>query len=628
MSVRRFFLIAVALVVVSGLVSVARAELTADLKKELTTLTTGLNKINGMISKKQFDEADELLKMTTERVAKIAEESGTPADDKAFQRVNASLEKFTANLEKVKNKGKKVEPLSFTTDVAPIIAANCLNCHGAANPRSGLSLNTFAGWKKGGRGGLLLVPGNAGSSRLVAAVATPNVMARMPKDGAALSKEDITKIGTWVNQGATFDGEAEDVELGKLRTKAKALEIDSKIVINKPKGTETVSFTKDIAPWFNNLCVGCHSGNTPRGGLSLVTFEDMLRGGDSGSVIIAGDKENSRLFRLVGGLENPRMPQGQGRITRQNYEDLKKWFEEGNVYDGGDPRKPLRDLVPSDAELAAAAMNKLSDTDLSAQRRSKADAALRKALPKDEINAIESPEFVVIGTVPEARLKQIDGWAAAQMADLKKVFGAGSTPAVRGKLALLVVKDKFSFDELHLTAIGRDAPKESHNATVVTDNLTEAYAILEDVGDSASTETPGLKANVIASVTEGFLKRNRPTMPNWLLKGTGYTMAAAADSKNPWFTALKSEAALLAPSIMADDLFKDESYSPSTAAAVGYALVEYMINGGGGAKNFVVFVKAMEGGATPVQCLKAAYNADPPAIARGFAGSLRGATGK
>lgn len=627
MSVRRYLLACAPLAFLLLSSVPARAELTAEHKKELSTLTTGLNKINGMVGKKQFDEAEALIKETEERIAKIAEEASVEKDDKAFTRVHASLEKFKGSVDKAKNKGKKPESISFTSEVAPIIVKNCVGCHGTARSSATLNLETFAGWKKGGKNGQIVSPGNPNLSMIMRAVSVPIAQGGMPKDGSPLAKEDIQKLAMWISQGATFDGEADDVPLGKLRTAAKAREVDSKIVINKPKGTETVSFTKDIAPWFTNLCLGCHSGNTPRGGLSLVTFEDMMRGGESGSVIIPGDKQNSRLFRLVGGLENPRMPQGQGRITRQNYNDLVKWFEEGNVYDGGDPRKPIRDLVPSDAELAAAKMNTLSNADLESMRRAAAEEVFRKALPNDKRTAVDGSEVMVIGTVPEARLKQVETWAEGQLASLRKVFGVQSAPAIRGKLAIYVVKDKFGFDELSLAATKREAAKESHGLNVITENLTEAYVIVEDIGDEASVDSPGLKVLVLDNVTEAFLRRNRPDMPNWLTKGMGLTAGAGADPKNPWFKSLRAEASLLAPSLEPDDLFKDASYSPGTVGAMGYTIVDYMIANGGPAK-FVPFVKALEGGQSPIAALKAVYNADPPALSRGYRTSLQGAASK
>ncbi|AMV20052.1 c-type cytochrome domain-containing protein [Planctomyces sp. SH-PL14] len=624
---RRLAALSLCAAAILGGAGIASAELTADHKKELTTLATAVNKASSMASKKQFDEADTLIKETEERVAKIVEEAGITADDKALTKITSSLEKAKSAVEKQKSRGKKPEPVSFTKDVAPIIQKNCVECHSTARSSRNLNLENFAGWRKGGRSGPIVSGPNPATSLLMRAITTPIAQGGMPKDGSPLAKEDVEKVAMWISQGANFDGEAEDVALGKLRTKAKALEVDSKIVINKPKGTETVSFTKDIAPWMTNLCLGCHSGNNPRGGLSLVTFEDMMRGGESGAVILPGDKENSRLFRLTGGLENPRMPQGQGRLTRPNYDALVKWFEEGNVFDGGDARKPIRDLVPSDAELAAAKMNKLSNSELEAMRRSKAEELLRKAIPNDTRSAVDGVEVVVLGNVPEARLKQVEGWATGHIGNLKKAFVAQSTPAIRGKLAVIVLKDKFGYNEVSLAATGRESPNEATSTSIVTANVEDAYVIVQDVGDEPTATAPGLEAHVIDIVTQAFLRRNNPDMPNWLLKGTGLKMASSVEARNPYFRGLRGEAALVAPSLKPDELFSDRSYSPGTVGPMGFTIVDFLIDKAG-LPNFVKFVKATETGTTQAQALRAAYGGDPPAVAAEYIKYIRATAGK
>ncbi len=70
----------------------------------------------------------------------------------------------------------------------------------------------------------------------------------MPKDGYGPRQGGRRKGGDVDQPGANFDGEAEDVALGKLRPRPGAApKLTSKIVINKPTRTETVSFTRDIA---------------------------------------------------------------------------------------------------------------------------------------------------------------------------------------------------------------------------------------------------------------------------------------------------------------------------------------------------------------------------------------------
>src|SRR6185369_6497595 len=63
----------------------------------------------------------------------------------------------------------------------------------------------------------------------------------------------------------------------------------------EPAGKETVSFTKDIAPFMVNLCLNCHSGKNPRSGFSLETYELLMKGGKSGRVVLAGNTKDSRL---------------------------------------------------------------------------------------------------------------------------------------------------------------------------------------------------------------------------------------------------------------------------------------------------------------------------------------------
>jgi len=104
-------------------------------------------------------------------------------------------------------------------------------------------------------------------------------------------------------------------------------------------------------------------------------------------------------------------------------------------------------------------------------------------------------------------------------------------------------------------------------------------------------------------------------------------MAAAVDSRNPYFRGLRGEAGLVAPSLKADELFSDRSYSPGTVGPMGFTIVDFLINKAG-IVNFVKFVKATETGTTQAQALRAAYGADPPAIAAEYVKYVRSTAGK
>src|SRR5262249_22652972 len=60
----------------------------------------------------------------------------------------------------------------FETDVLPVLAKNCLGCHGGLRQRGGLDLRTLAALRKGGDSGVVVKPGDARASALWTRVAS------------------------------------------------------------------------------------------------------------------------------------------------------------------------------------------------------------------------------------------------------------------------------------------------------------------------------------------------------------------------------------------------------------------------------------------------------------------------
>src|SRR3954447_13275249 len=71
---------------------------------------------------------------------------------------------------------------------------------------------------------------------------------------------------------------------------------------------DPVSFSKNVKPLFESRCLKCHGAAVQLSRLDLRTRESALKGGDKGVAIIPGKAENSRLYRLIAGLEKPTMP--------------------------------------------------------------------------------------------------------------------------------------------------------------------------------------------------------------------------------------------------------------------------------------------------------------------------------
>lgn len=605
--------------VVMGFAISADAELTSAQRRELAGLKKKVARIGGLIRQDRNDEAEEIITEAEKVIDEIVKAAEIERDDRALKSLVSDLERQKASLSKAMgNEPTDTGKVSFLEDVAPLVDSKCLGCHGATNPRAGLRLDTLAGWRRGGQSGPLLAPGNAGRSLIIARLMAPAGQGQMPQQGEPFSREEIETIGNWINQGADVEGANPNATLGDLifEHEKKTMSIE----IPKPKGNETVSFTRDMAPWMANLCLNCHNSRNKSGGLSVETFYDLMKGGDTGLVILPGDMENSRFFRLVGGLELPRMPQGQARITRKNYEDMKKWFMEGNTFDGSDPRTNIRTYVQSPAAMLAEEFRKKTDEEMLAHRRERSLDALKRAVPNDPQNLHETEHFLVVGNVADSRLQEVGGWAEEQLQELHQLFGGNGQPW-RGRLAILVLKDRFSYDEFNQVVERRRADPKMMGHSKVTANFEDAYAVIQDVGDAASEELTTRK-NLIEHLAGAYLQQNGSALPSWIVSGTGLIMATDARNDLKRIAEMKQIAASVVPTIQRpEDVFEDGTFSPGTIGAVGYTLVRFLIDSQTPLK-FAQFVKQLQQGQSVNQALQAVYGANAQQVARTYAAAL------
>ena len=117
----------------------------------------------------------------------------------------------------------------------------------------------------------------------------------------------------------------------------------------EPVGAEQpVSFARDIQPILRQKCLTCH-GELRTSGLDLRTREGALKGGDNGAALVPGKADESRLYRLVAGLEQPSMPI-DGALSPQEIGTIKAWIDQGAHWEG-DPTAPAD--PPREAVLAA-----------------------------------------------------------------------------------------------------------------------------------------------------------------------------------------------------------------------------------------------------------------------------------
>jgi hypothetical protein len=83
---------------------------------------------------------------------------------------------------------------TFDANIQPIFAARCTMCHSGTGALAGLDLSTFAGVMKGSANGVVIVPGNSASSKII--------LIQSKQHYANLSAEELVLIKQWIDANA------------------------------------------------------------------------------------------------------------------------------------------------------------------------------------------------------------------------------------------------------------------------------------------------------------------------------------------------------------------------------------------------------------------------------------------
>jgi len=99
-------------------------------------------------------------------------------------------------------------------------------------------------------------------------------------------------------------------------------------------------FARDVVPIVESQCLRCHNTAKSEGGLLLETWEDMMRGGDTGPPIVPGEPDRSPLVLQVEGRAKPKMPPKK-TLSADEMAVLRAWVAAGARY--SPPRPPHPD---------------------------------------------------------------------------------------------------------------------------------------------------------------------------------------------------------------------------------------------------------------------------------------------
>lgn len=105
--------------------------------------------------------------------------------------------------------------VDFESQIRPIFASRCYDCHGDGNQKGGLSLESPAGARQGGDSGVAAYrPGDSAESAMILRVTSDDPGFRMPPKGDPLTPNQIALLKQWIDEGARWadDHEHDDAD--------------------------------------------------------------------------------------------------------------------------------------------------------------------------------------------------------------------------------------------------------------------------------------------------------------------------------------------------------------------------------------------------------------------------------
>lgn len=111
-----------------------------------------------------------------------------------------------SNIASAKTSLASAESEFFETQIRPILANDCIKCHGEEKQKAGLRLDSRSALLEGGDSGPAIIPGDVQKSLLIAAIRQVGDISMPPK--SRLSEGEINKISEWIQHGAPWPSSA------------------------------------------------------------------------------------------------------------------------------------------------------------------------------------------------------------------------------------------------------------------------------------------------------------------------------------------------------------------------------------------------------------------------------------
>ncbi len=482
---------------------------------------------------------------------------------------------------------------SFTKQVAPILVAKCGRCH-VDSQRGMFSMANYASLMKGSDAGVVIFAKDATGSRFIEIIESGD----MPRGGLKIVPEELAVLKAWIAEGALYDGGDAQRRITEFVGDVRPADAPM-LEVARATGKETVSFANDLAPVLAQSCANCHgNGDRAQGRFDLATFQNMLRGGESGAPIVPGNPAESLLIKkLKGTASGARMPRGQQPLSDEVIAKFEKWIEEGATFDGPDPQQNVVDVAALAKALRA------SHEELAVARAERAQQNWQLGLPGIASDSATTDNFFLIGNVGPATLAEYGTVAESAARKVADLFKAPGGPILKGKTSLFVLDGRYDYSEFGKMIEQRQLPQEWRGHWRYS--IVDAYgALVPTRTDEFSNEA--LLAQLIAGT---YIASQGSDIPRWFSEGAARTAAAKLAPSDPRVMAWDEQIGSVLAAMSKPDDFLTGKPGPEQADIASYRFISFLMTRD--ARRFQAVVRAVHEGTPFAEAFLRGYGGTP-----------------
>jgi hypothetical protein len=302
------------------------------------------------------------------------------------------------------------------------------------------------------------------------------------------------------------------------------------------------------------------------------TLAQLVRGGDSGEVILAGRGRQSLLVKkLRGTAEGDRMPAG-GRppLSEQAIDLIATWIDEGATLDGASENQPL--TVMSALAWAARA----TDQQMTQRRETLATKNLSLVAPPAGHVVRSTDHFTVIGHGSEASVDSVARLAEQQIQIAHSLLPGPSGEALfHGRATIFTLPRRYDYSEFAKMVEGRGVPGR-WTGHWMFDGI-DAYVAVVAADDDSDQQ---LSERLLGPLVSLAVATRPGDVPRWFAEGIGATITSQEFGQTDRMTLERSRAETYqAVAAMRDaKSFLDQKLTPAQTDRIAAALVASMMD--------------------------------------------------